>query len=105
MNRFKINNLDYTIEEVDEINKDNDNNQYLGLIDYVKQKILIVKNLSKEQKKNTLKHELTHAFIWAYGFANLETFNVETICDFVGIYGEQIVSIANEYFTEKLENE
>lgn len=55
MNRFKINNLDYTIEEVDEINKDNDNNQYLGLIDYVKQKILIVKNLSKEQKKEHIK--------------------------------------------------
>ena len=104
MNKVKINNLEYTIEEVDEIGKSDDGGTYSGQIDYIDQKILILKRLSKEQKKNTLRHELTHAFLWAYGFAQMESLHYETICDFVGIYSEQIVKIANEYI-EKIKEE
>lgn len=101
MKIVKINNLEYAIEEVDEIEKSNDGSRFIGTTDYVNQKILILKGLGNEQKKNTLRHELTHAFLWAYGFAQMESLHYETICDFVGIYGEQIVKIADEYLEAK----
>ena len=38
-------------------------------------------------KTRTLKHELTHCYIWENGFYNVDFNNEELICDFVsGIY-------------------
>lgn len=101
----KINNLNYTLVEVDEIDKSEDGKHTIGYTDYINQKILILKSLSEEQKIVTLRHELTHAFLWAYGFGSVcEELPLEVVCDFVGIYGEEIVRIANKYM-EVLGNE
>ena len=99
-----INGLNFTIKEVDEVEK-NENGITLGLTKYVEQEILLLKRMSKEQKQKTLIHELTHAFLWAYGFCSIAEYPLEIFCDFVGIYAQDIVKIANDYFKEVNENE
>lgn len=95
---IKINTLNYKIIEVDEIDKSEDGKQTIGYTDYINQKILLLKNLSQEQKRITLRHELTHAFLWAYGIGSIcEELPLEVVCDFVGIYGQEIVRLANKY--------
>ena len=102
----KINSLNFKIIEVDEIDKTDDGRYIIGYTNYVKQEILLLKNLSFEQKINTLRHELTHAFLWAYGLSAMcEELPLEIVCDFVGIYSKDIVEIADKYKKEVLENE
>ena len=97
---ISINGLQYVIVEVDNI-ESKDDTHVIGCTDYINQKILILKSLSKEQKKITLRHELCHAFLWAYGLGSLDTYSLEIVCDFLGIYSEQIVNISNEYFNRE----
>lgn len=100
---IKINTLNYKIIEVDEIDKSEDGKQTIGYTDYINQKILLLKHLSQEQKRITLRHELTHAFLWSYGLgAMYEELPLEIVCDFVGIYSGEIVEIANKYMKEEL---
>lgn len=59
----------------------------LGLTFYKDHKIWIAKELCDDEKVRTLKHELTHCYIWENGFYNVDFNNEELICDFVaGIY-------------------
>lgn len=104
--KIKINSLNFKIIEVDEIEKTDDGRQTIGYTDYINQKILLLRTLSFEQKINTLRHELTHAFLWAYGLgAMYEELPLEIVCDFVGIYSGEIVEIANKYMKEVLDND
>ena len=97
----KINSLNFKIIEVDEIDKTDDGRYIIGYTNYVKQEILLMKSLSKEQKVVTLRHELTHAFLWAYGLSAMgEELPLEVVCDFVGIYSGEIVEITNKYTKE-----
>lgn len=58
-----------------------------GLTFYKEHKIWIAKELCDDEKIRTLKHELTHCYIWENGFYNVDFNNEELICDFVaGIY-------------------
>ena len=61
------------------------NNAYMcnGLTFYKEHKIWIAKELCDDEKRRTLKHELTHAYIWEMGFYNVEFNYEEIICDFV----------------------
>ena len=59
----------------------------LGLTFYKEHKIWVTKELCEDEKIRTLKHELTHCYIWENGFYNVDFNNEELICDFVsGIY-------------------
>ena len=62
--KFKINNTDWTIENVDEatINNEMKCEGTLGVTIYRSQKIMLLKNQANIIK--TLKHELTH--VWLY---------------------------------------
>lgn len=55
----------------------------LGLTFYKEHKIWIAKELCDEERIRTLKHELTHCYIWEHGFYNADFNNEEMICDFV----------------------
>ena len=98
-----INELKYTIKEVDVIDKKENEGEIIGLTKYVEQEILLLKSLSKEQKIKTLRHELTHVFLWAYGFGQVIELPIETICEFIGIYSKKIANIADKYFKESEE--
>ena len=91
MTKIKINNILVSVEFVDKT----DNENILGTF-YAKQsKIVVLKSLDSGNKKMTLIHEITHAFIWCYGFKGGKL-NDEDICNFVGAYGEKIIDYANK---------
>jgi len=54
-----------------------------GLTFYKEHKIWIAKELCEDEKLRTLRHELTHCYIWENGFYNVDFNNEELICDFV----------------------
>ena len=55
----------------------------LGLTFYKDHKIWIAEDLHEDEKIRTLRHELTHCYIWENGFYNVDFNNEELICDFV----------------------
>ena len=52
--------------------------------------------------KQTLMHELAHAFMFEYGFNGVEL-NEEILCDFISIYSEKIISISNKILKQRKE--
>lgn len=88
---FTINNHKWVIEEkpsgllLEIYNKRTGNNAYMcnGLTFYKDHKIWIDEELCDDEKIRTLKHELTHCYIWEMGFNNVEFNYEEVICDFV----------------------
>ena len=94
-----INNLVYNVGLVDKINQEDD----LGLFNCEKQIIVIKSSLSDSQKIKTFLHELTHAYMWCYGFSNTE-FNEETICNFIGVYFELMIKDLKKFLVEFIEN-
>ena len=74
-----------------------------GNFDPVDCRIKIWKDMSEIQKRKTLMHELTHAFLFVYwGSHNLkQRYDNEDMCSFMETYGEDIMRITNEYFLEK----
>lgn len=74
---------------------DEKGNQYFGLTEYVNPRISILKGLSDVQKRVTLTHEMTHAYLWAYGFGQCDEMSRELVCEFVGTYAHEIVDAVN----------
>ena len=103
--KVKINNQTYTIKEVDDIGLiSNESENIWGQCKYEDCEILIKKSLNLIRKKETLYHELTHAFMFEYGLsqANLTS---EIVCDFIGAFGERMTEIVNKYFDKKQHTE
>ena len=97
---FTINNHKWFIEEkneeelLEEYHKRQPNAYAcFGLTFYKEHKIWLTKNLCDDEKTRTLKHELTHCYIWENGFYNADFNNEEMICDFVASIYEFINSV------------
>lgn len=107
--RFKINNNIWNITEIDKewlINKYNEEHEnkttfVFGLCEYVTHTIFINKDMCFEQKIKTLKHELTHCYIWEYGMYNVVEFNEEFICDLVSASNDFISEVINKFKKNK----
>lgn len=102
--KFKVNDIEYEIVEVDKHDdnlKMDDDDYHWGVCSYIQRKIFLRKDLSFTNKKQTLIHEVTHAFIEAYGFMQVRL-NDEIVCDFVASYLYKILEIVNLYFVEML---
>jgi len=69
-----------------------------GLTKYPIQCIFINNELVRDQKIRTLKHELTHCYIWETGLYNAPNYNDEMVCDIVASSNEFINSVVYEYF-------
>lgn len=67
----------------------------LGITDPARQRIAIHKDLPQQQKRRTLVHELAHAYLFSYGIRSGAGFDEEAICDFVSIYGREIIAAAD----------
>lgn len=100
--RVKIN--QYMFDIVEEFNgehvyyKEKEDGLYrIGLMNPIEQRIYLYSGLSYELKRNTLAHELVHAFLFAHGLDGKEL-DEETICNFVSLYHERITEIVNCYF-------
>lgn len=59
--------------------------------------IYINKDMCFDQQIKTLKHELTHCYIWAYGLYNIDDVNEETICDLVSSSNDFINQVVEQY--------
>ena len=103
MYKVKIKGYEYTIIET---NKERDdrlivNNEYaIGTCHNSKQEIVLLNTVSDKRLKQTLIHELVHAFIEVHGFYNY-TFNEEAMCNFIEVYSEDILNIANDYMNQR----
>lgn len=94
---LKISNYFYKVcfVEDDDERLRNGDDYHVGLCQYVQQEILIANNLSYDRMKRTLIHELTHAFMEAYGFhSHRDDFSSDDICEFMAAYSEEILDSA-----------
>lgn len=99
--KFKCNNTEWTIKEVDEatINNEIKPDGTLGVTIYKTQEILLLESQANIIK--TLKHELTHLWLYEYGHNQEEKeFNCEDVCEIVASSNEFINEVVEEYKKE-----
>lgn len=100
---FKINNSEWKIKIVDEATINNEMKQdgTLGVTIYKTQEILLLENQANIIK--TLKHELTHAWLWEYGHNQNDekTFTYEDVCEIVASSSEFINEVVEQYKNNK----
>lgn len=98
--KFKINDKEYTIYDVDKIEgKDS----YVGESNYDEGLIYIEKTNSKEMLI-TLKHELMHVWLYENGHKNQdgnEIFNYEDVCEYAALSNDSINRIVKRYKRNK----
>ena len=102
---FKANNDLWKIIEqekqilIDKYNSENEEPcQYtFGVTIYPTHEIWINKEMCLEQKIKTLKHELTHCYIWEFGLYNVPNFNEEMVCDVVSSINDFINEVVDKY--------
>lgn len=97
--KFEINNTEWTIELVEEatINNEMKNDGTLGVTIYKTQTIMLQKDQANIIK--TLKHELTHVWLYEYGHNQNDdkTFSYEDVCEIVASSNDFVNEIVNQY--------
>ena len=97
--KFEINNTTWTIEKVDEatINNEMKSDGTLGVTIFKNQKIMLLKDQANIIK--TLKHELTHVWLYEYGHNQNDekTFSYEDVCEIVASSNDFINEIIQKY--------
>lgn len=83
------------------VNSDNsmllvNGNRCKGAAHFYHHKIYINKDLPHCEKLSTLRHELAHVFLYETQIQSKDEYTEEEMCEFMGIYGDTIVNIANE---------
>lgn len=105
--KFKINNTEWTIEEVDEatINNEMKADGTLGVTIYKTQTIMLLKDQANIIK--TLKHELTHVWLYEYGHNQNDdkTFSYEDVCEVVANSNDFINEIVQAYLKQNIEED
>lgn len=102
--RCTINDTKYTIKEVEQNNFfEHDNHTkkdgyFFGQTHFDIQEIWICKSLSKEKKKKTLIHELTHVYIHEYFTTQEIQIDEEVLCDIHANCHDLIHNIVEKYF-------
>lgn len=97
--KFKINNTEWNIKNVDEatINNEMKQDDTLGVTIYKTQEILLLEKQANIIK--TLKHELMHVWLYEYGHNqnNEKTFTYEDVCEIVASSNDFINEIVEQY--------
>lgn len=76
-----------------------------GLTNKAEHYIYINQDMAIEQQIKTLKHELTHCYIWEYGLYNVPNFNEEMVCDLVASINNFINKIIEKFNDWREKNE
>ena len=105
--KFRINNHEWRIElkngeEVLEEYQKRVPEAYacFGITFYKEHKIWICDDMCIDQIIGTLKHELTHVYIWEMGFYNVDFNNEELLCDFVSSIHDFIEEVVKRFKNE-----
>lgn len=101
---FKINNDEWEIilkdKKVlaDKYNSENEESDFVfGVTIYSKHQIWINQDMCVDQQIRTLKHELTHCYMWNYGLYNVPHYTEEMVCDLVSSINDFINEIVNAF--------
>lgn len=104
--KITINNQEFEIIEQgdgDNVYVNNpDKEIVIGLTNCLSNTIYLHKDLPPQKKKQTLIHELTHAYIYACGFSTENYFDHELVCEFISNYARDIIRTADEYFRKEM---
>jgi hypothetical protein len=98
---YRLNDLNWCIRLVGGQNgklKRSDGKPVMGLCDRNTQTIYIADNLTDYQFKKVLIHEICHSAMASYDVA-LSLEQEEIICQIISEYGEEIIGIADTFFS------
>lgn len=100
--KFKVNGLTWEVQSVQRNNEKLtiNENQCLGITYYKDLRIFLDGSLPQELFRQTVIHELIHAFSFSFGVhlvANEKT--EEPVCDFMGSHLDEIYLLANKIMT------
>lgn len=101
--RLDINGCEWEIKECCNNNVPLCEDSFYGRTFYFDKVIFINRDIKKDQKEKTLRHELVHAFLDETQITTQEKgrqFSEEEMCEFMAHYGQQICDICIEYFNE-----
>lgn len=89
---IRINSIDFTVMLTgeDDGNLVIDGTTRCGSTHFHKGMIYILDTLPPRLMRQTITHELTHAYICAYGFMRYSKHDHEQICDFMAAYAKPI---------------
>ena len=76
-----------------------------GTTHYFKREIYVDKDLSPEDKKQVLIHELAHATLYDTQIELKEEYSEENMCDFMAMYGSGIIRVAEDYLKKRARDE
>ena len=96
--KIKINNLDYAVKIIDwddERLRMEDDKLHFGVTNMKDNEIYLANNLSEQTTTSTLIHEITHAYIDAYGMLQV-CWDDEIIADFISAHLENIIKTLEE---------
>ena len=96
---LKINNLEWCIKLVPtrDSNLVVDNSQCFGSCNYSELTIYLDNSLPYTRMKQTLSHELTHAYLHSYMIEMKQSYNNEDICEFVAMYSQHILDDCRKF--------
>lgn len=100
---IKINNREWQIIQVkgnDKRLQQEKGEEVSGITSYTQATIYINTDVANSTMKDTILHELAHAFIDTYGFPQYETYTEENICDMFGAFAIELTNIALDVYTE-----
>lgn len=84
------------------LKEDSNGRMVAGLCQFFKNTIYIHKDLLVDRMRCVIIHELTHAYIEAYGLYHTSCEDDEGMCDFMGAYGRDIIKEADRIIKEYL---
>ena len=93
MQSLQINGLVYSVEFVDPDSKalyNDGKNTYIGITYHSTGHICINNQMLPGITRRTVAHEIAHAYMYAYGFADRKEFTDEDVCEILTAYGEAI---------------
>ena len=73
-----------------------------GLTNKAEHIIYINSEINQKQQIKTLKHELTHCYIWEAGLYNVPNFNEEMVCDLVACSNDFVNEMVKQFKDEVL---
>lgn len=102
--KFEINGKQFIIKEVEQNKlmeyKHETEGYFYGQTHFQTQEIWIDEELTKEQKRRTLYHELMHCYIVSYITTQDLTYEEELLCDISANSHDIIHKIVEDYFKE-----
>ena len=92
-------NFRLTVKGDPKLREDDDDLNVLGITRYDSAEVLIRTDLSPELMYRTIKHELTHVYLFSHGIDS-SNLSEENVADFVESFGERIIEDAKYIYSE-----